>query len=123
MTERRKKEMKRYMFTLCLLVGFVCSAGAQQTDPNLVGNWETRDGPCSPCVLTIQADGGVKFTLSGNALEVVAAQITPEPGVNVILPQGGKLELALTKSSKYLVGSFTNYTEGTKSHPVAFRYK
>ena len=41
-------------------------------------------------------------------LEVVGSQITADPGVNLTLPLGGKLELALTKSSKYLVGYYTD---------------
>ena len=115
--------MKRYVFTLCLLLGFVCSVSAQKVDPNLVGDLETTDGPCAPCTLTIQADGVVKFAQAGGGIEVVAAQITPEPGVHVIFPQGGKVELALTKSSKYPVGFYTDYTQTFKNQPVAFRHK
>jgi hypothetical protein len=115
--------MKWYVLTLFLLVGFVWSASAQQVDSGLVGDWETTDGPCHPCVLSIQGNGGVKFDLSGTALEVIGAQITADPGVNVTLPLGGKLELALTKSSTYLVGYYTDPNQSRSNQPVAFRDK
>src|SRR5262249_4882897 len=106
-----------------LLVGFVWSASAQQVDPKLVGDWETHDGPCKPCTLSIQANGKVQFDLSGTALEIIGAQVTPEPGVDIILPLGGKLSLSLTKSSNMLVGFYTNHTETRRDQPVAFRHK
>ena len=116
--------MKWYVLPLCLLVDLVCSASAQQkVDPGLVGDWETTDGPCRPCTLTIQENGAVKFDLSGTALEVLGAQITPEPGVNLMLPRGGKLDLALTKSSKFLVGYYTSWSQTRDNVPVAFRRK
>jgi hypothetical protein len=115
--------MKWYVLTLFLLVGFVWSASAQQVDPKLVGDWRTYDGPCRPCVLTIQKNGTVKFNHSGTALEVVGSQITDAPGVNLTLPLSGKLELALTKSSKYLVGYYTDPNQSRSNQPVAFRHK
>jgi hypothetical protein len=115
--------MQWYVLALFLLVGFVWSASAQQVDPELVGDWETHDGPCRPCVLSIQGNGAVQFDHSGTALEVVGAQITAEPGVNLTLPLGGKLELALTKSSKYLVGYYTDPNQSRSNQPVAFRRK
>ena len=115
--------MKWYVFMLCLLVGFVWSASAQQVDPKLVGDWETTDGPCKPCTLTIQANGTVTFDHSGSAIQVVAAQVNPEPGVDVILPLGGKLDLSLTQSSNMLVGYYTSYTQTRLNQAVAFRRK
>jgi len=53
--------MKWYVLTFFLLVGFVWNASAQPAqpaqpiDPKLVGEWETTDGPCDPCTLSIQA--------------------------------------------------------------------
>ena len=78
--------MKWYVLTLFLLVGFVCSVSAQEMDARLVGEWETHDGPCSPCILTIPASGKVTFSQVGDPIEVMYAQATPEPGINVILP-------------------------------------
>jgi hypothetical protein len=115
--------MKWYVLTLFLLVGFVWGVSAQQVDPGLVGDWETNDGPCSPCILTIQADGTVKFVQSGTPLTLIGYQITPEPGVNVVGPLGGKLDLSLTRASTMLVGYFTTYTEALRHQPVAFRRK
>ena len=51
--------MKWYVLTLFLVMGLVGSVSAQQIDSKLVGVWETHDGPCSPCVLTIQEGGGL----------------------------------------------------------------
>ena len=116
--------MKWYVFTLFLLVGLVRSASAQQqVDPRLVGDWRTYDGPCRPCVLSIQKNGTVKFNHTGTALEVVGAQITPDPGVILVLPLSGKLDLSLTKSSKYLVGYYTDPSQSRPNQPVAFRHK
>jgi hypothetical protein len=115
--------MKWYVLTLFLLVGFVWSASAQQVDSKLVGDWVTTDGPCKPCTLSIQANGTVTFDHSGSAIQVVAAQVNPEPGVDVILPLGGKLDLKLTTGSNMLVGSYTNYTQTRLDQAVAFRRK
>jgi hypothetical protein len=62
--------MKWYVFMLFLLVGFVWSVSAQQMDPDLVGTWETHDGPCSPCILTIQANGSMSFTQAGSDIQI-----------------------------------------------------
>jgi hypothetical protein len=116
--------MKWYVLTLFLLVGFVWSASAQQVDSRLVGEWETQDGPCSPCTISIQEKGGVKFYQAGSTIEVIAAQVTPEPGVDIILAGGGKLDLSLTKSSKSLVGYYTSATQNLASkQPIVFRHQ
>src|SRR5262245_23943780 len=112
--------MKGYVLALFLLVGFVWSASAQQVDPQLVGNWRTYDGPCRPCVLTIQKNGTVKFNYSGTDLEVVGSQITPDPGVKLTLPLSGTLDLSLTKSSKYLVATTTTLTKVVPINPSRF---
>ena len=115
--------MKWYVLTLGLLVGLVCSGSAQQkVDPELVGTWETTDGPCTPCTLTIQGDGTVTFAQAGTALDV-SGQVTPDPGVTLMLPRGGKLDLALTKSSKYLVGYYSSWSQTRDNVPVSFRRK
>jgi hypothetical protein len=59
---RHRKGARRHhstsLLTLFLVVGFMWSASAQQqVDPKLVGNWQTYDGPCRPCVLSIQKSG------------------------------------------------------------------
>ena len=115
--------MKWYVLALLLLVGFVWSASAQQVDPKLVGDWRTYDGPCRSCVLSIQKNGTVKFNYSGTALEVVGSQITADPGVKLTLPLSGTLDLSLTKSSKYLVGYYTDPSQSRSNQPVAFRHK
>ena len=115
--------MKWYGLMLFLLMGLVCSASAQQVDPKLVGDWRTYDGPCRPCVLTIQKNGTVKFNHSGTMLEVVGSQITADPGVKLTLPLSGTLDLSLTKSSKYLVGYYTDPNQSRSNQPVAFRHK
>jgi hypothetical protein len=113
--------MKWYVLTLFLLVGFVWSASAQQVDPKLVGDWQTTDGPCKPCTLSIQENGRVTFDHSGSAIQVVAAQVNADPGVNVMLPQGGRLDLRLTTGSNMLVGFYTNFTQTRMDQAVAFR--
>src|SRR5215510_7096970 len=110
------------LLTLFLVVGFVWSASAQQVDPKLVGNWRTYDGPCRPCVLSIQKNGTVKFNHTGTELEV-SSQITPDPGIKLTLPLGGTLDLAFTKSSKYLVGYYNDPNQSRPNQPVAFRRK
>jgi hypothetical protein len=115
--------MKWNVLVLFLLLGVVCSVSAQSMDARLVGAWETQDGPCSPCILTIPASGKVTFTQVGDAIEVMYAQGTPEPGIDVILPQGGKLELALNKKGDRLVGFYTNWTQNRKNMPVVFDRK
>jgi hypothetical protein len=84
--------MKWYVLTLCLLVGFVWSANAQQMDPKLVGTWETHDGPCNPCTLTIDANGAIGFTQADSAVQVVFSQVTPGPGIDLVFPLGGKAD-------------------------------
>src|SRR5262245_52343018 len=104
--------MKWYVLTLFLLVGLVCSASAQQSDPALVGDWETTDGPCRPCILRIQPNGTLKFFDSvGSEVEIIGGRVTPEPGVDLMFPLGGKLDISLTKSSNMLVGYYTNRYE------------
>jgi hypothetical protein len=116
--------MKWYVLTLFLLVGFVWSASAQQTDPSLVGDWETNDGSrCKPCVLRVQQNGTVKFfDTAGTEVEIFAARVTQEPGVDLMLPLGGKLELGLAKNSNMLVGYYTDRYESRRD-PVVFRRK
>ena len=92
------KRMKWYVLALCLLVGFVWSANAQQVDPKLVGTWVTDDGPCSPCELTIAPNGSVSFTQAGSAIQIVFSQITPGPGIDLVFPLGGKAELTLSNT-------------------------
>ena len=73
--------MKWYVLMLFLLASVVCSVRAQSMDTRLVGAWETYDGPCNPCILTIPASGKVTFTQVGDPIEVMYAQATPEPGI------------------------------------------
>ncbi|HEY5870114.1 MAG TPA: hypothetical protein VI542_31860 [Candidatus Tectomicrobia bacterium] len=102
--------MKGYVLTLCLLVGVVWSASAQKDpiDPKLVGTWETYDGPCSPCLLTIKDGGNVSFTQAGTDIQIVFSRGIPGPGIDLMFPQGGKADLVLSKSGHYLVGTYTN---------------
>jgi hypothetical protein len=112
--------MKWYVLTLCLLVGFVWSANAQQIDDKLVGTWVTDDGPCSPCTLTIQANGAVSFTQAGDAVQVVFSQVVPGPGINLVFPLGGKAELSVSKTNM-LIG-FYQRPQRTEAYAiVAFR--
>jgi hypothetical protein len=114
--------MKWYVLTLFLVVGFVWSASAQQPDPKLVGTWETYDGPCSPCMLTIQENGTVSFTQAGSPVQVVFSQITSGPGINLAFPAGGKADLTLSKSNA-LIGFYTKDTQSERFTPVAFQHK
>ena len=119
------KRMKWYVLALCLLVGFVWSANAQQAqqvDPKLVGTWVTDDGPCSPCTLTIDANGAVGFTQVGDTIQVVFSQVTPGPGINLLFPLGGKADLSLSKSDM-LVGFYTRPQRPEGYTIVAFRRK
>ena len=120
------KRMKWSVLTLFLLVGFVWSANAQQSaqqmDPKLVGTWETHDGPCSPCMLTIQANGTVSFTQAGEAVSVVYSTVTPGPGIDLVFPAGGKAELSLSKAG-VLMGFYTKASRSERFTPVAFQRK
>lgn len=115
--------MKWYMFMLCLLVGFVWSANAQQIDPQLVGTWESTDGPCTPCALTIHPNGTVDFALGGSAVQVVFSQGTPGPGIDLVFPLGGKADLTLSTNGKLLIGFYTNPRAAQRYVPVAFQRK
>jgi hypothetical protein len=119
----RRVRIKGYVLTLCLLVGVVWSASAQTMDAKLVGTWETYDGPCNPCTLTIPASGQVSFAQAGSAIDVVYARGTAQHGVDVILSQGGKLDLALNKKGNYLLGTYTSWSQNRSDMPVSFERK
>ena len=114
--------MKWYVAMLFLLVGFVWSVSAQQMDPDLVGTWETHDGPCSPCILTIQANGAASFTQAGSDIQIVFSRVTPAPGIDLVFPLGGKADLKLMKS-KALVGFYTTPNRPESQVLVAFHRK
>jgi hypothetical protein len=122
----RRARMKGYVLTLCLLVGVVWSASAQKDpmDPKLVGTWETYDGPCSPCMLTIKDGGNVSFTQAGSDIDIVFSRGIPGPGIDVMFPQGGKADLVLSKSGHYLVGTYTNtWNQVRNNQTVSFTRK
>ena len=121
----RRARMKGYVLMLCLLVGMVWSAHAQQQpmDAKLVGTWETYDGPCNPCTLTMPASGQVSFAQAGSAVDVVYARGTAQHGVDIILAQGGKLDLALNKKGNYLLGTYTSWSQNRSDMPVSFERK
>ena len=114
--------MKWYVLTLSLVLGLVWSVSAQQMDPKLVGTWETHDGPCSPCTLTIEANGTLGFTQAGSSIQVVFSQVTPGPGIDLVFPLGGKAELSLSKSNM-LVGFYTRPQQAERYVIVAFHRK
>jgi hypothetical protein len=114
--------MKWYAAMLFLLVGFVWSVSAQEIDPKLVGTWETHDGPCEPCTLTIQANGSVSFTQAGSAIQVVFSRGTPVPGIDLVFQRGGKVSLDLKKSNA-LVGFYTPPDRLNSFEIVAFQRK
>ena len=109
--------MKWYAVMLFLLVGFVWSVSAQEMDPKLVGSWETHDGPCSPCMLTIPANGQVSFTQAGSDIQIVFSRGTPAPGIDLIFPLGGKASLDLKKGNT-LVGFYTGPNRSTNSNEI-----
>jgi hypothetical protein len=122
----RRVRRNGYVLTLCLLVGVVGGASAQREpiDPKLVGTWETHDGPCSPCLLTIQDGGRVSFTQAGSDIQVVFSRGTPEPGIDLIFPLGGKVDLVLSKSGHYLVGTYTSVRDQARNNQtVSFTRK
>jgi hypothetical protein len=120
----RKARMKWYVLTLFLVVGFVWSVSAQQpVDPKLVGAWQTHDGPCNPCTLTIPESGQASFDQAGSAVQVVFSRGTPDPGIDVILSQGGKLDLVLSRTGNYLVGTYTSWSQSRNNMPVSFARK
>ena len=122
----RSARRKGYVLMLCLLVGVVWSARAQKDaiDPKLVGTWETYDGPCSPCLLTIQDGGNVSFTQAGADIQIVFSRGIPGPGLDVMFPQGGKADLVLSKSGHYLVGTYTNiWNQVRNNQTVSFTRK
>jgi len=114
--------MKWYVLTLFLVVGFVGSASAQQMDPKLAGTWESYDGPCTPCTLTIQANGQLTFALAGSQIQIVFSHYTPAPGLDLVFQQGGKANLKLSKDT-VLVGFYTKPTRPNSYEIVAFHRK
>src|SRR5262245_37107382 len=101
--------MKWYVFMLFLLVGFVCSVSAQeaeQMDPQLAGTWRSFDGPCSPCTLTIQANGQLTVDQAGSQVQIVFSSFTSAPGLHLVFQRGGKANLRLSKSN-VLMGFYT----------------
>ncbi len=114
--------MKWYVLTLFLVVGFVGSASAQQMDPKLAGTWESYDGPCTPCTLTIQANGQLTFALAGSEIQIVFSNYTPTPGVDLVFQRGGKANLKLSKDT-VLVGFYTNPIRTESYEIVAFHRK
>jgi hypothetical protein len=97
--------MKWYGLTLFLLVGFVWSASAQQIDPQLVGIWESTDGPCNPCTLTIQENGAIGFAQAGSEIQIVFSNYTPAPGIDLVFRRGDRVEVSLS-TSNMLVGFY-----------------
>jgi len=95
---------------------------ASAVDPNLVGIWESRDNPCSPCTLAINADATTSFALAGSAVQIVFSQVTPEPAIDLIFPLGGKAELSLSKSN-VLMGFYTSPRQPDSKRLVVFHRK
>jgi len=114
--------MKWYAVMFLLLVGFVWSVSAQEIDPKLVGIWETKDGPCTPCTLTIPEKGSLIFTQAGSAVQVVFSRGTSVPGIDLVFQAGGKASLDL-KSSNALVGFYTPPNQPTIFQIVSFHRK
>jgi hypothetical protein len=114
--------MKWYAVMLFLLVGFVWSVSAQEMDPKLVGTWETHDGPCPPCTLTIQANGQVSFMQAGSEIQIVFSQGTPKPGIDLVFPLGGKASLDLKKGNT-LAGFYTGPNQPNSFDIVVFHRK
>jgi hypothetical protein len=114
--------MKGYVLTLFLLVGFVWSVSAQQMDPKLAGTWESTDGPCTPCTLTIQTNGQLTFDEAGSQIQIVFSNYTSAPGVDLVFQQGGKVNLKLSKDT-VLVGFYTKPTRPNSYEIVAFHRK
>jgi hypothetical protein len=117
--------MKWYVLMLFFVVGFVWSVSAQPQpmDPKLVGTWETHDGPCNPCTLTIPESGQASFAQAGSAVQVVFSRGTPDPGIDVMLSQGGKLDLVLSRTGNYLLGTYTSWSQSRNNMPVSFARK
>ena len=113
--------------TVAVLSAEAPSAGqpamvASGVDPNLVGTWESRDDPCTPCTLTINADGTTSFALAGSAIQIVFSQVTPAPGIDLIFPLGGKADLGLSRSN-VLMGFYTSPRQPDSKRLVAFHRK
>jgi lipid-binding SYLF domain-containing protein len=108
-----------------LTVAVVLAEAAMVVDPKLVGTWVTHDGPCgATCTLTIAPSGTASFAIAGSGVQVVFAQFTPAPGLDLTFPLGGKAELALSTTER-LVGIYTppQARTGGQSHrfvPIAF---
>lgn len=114
--------MKYPVLLFFLLVGLAVSVSAANVSSELYGSWTSYDGPCSPCRLNIQSSG-VTFTQVGDTVEVIHAQGTPEPGIDVYLEGGGELDLKITKNSKRLVGFYSNYAQVGYQAVVTFDRK
>jgi hypothetical protein len=113
--------------TVAVLSAAAPSAGQPATtasvvDPNLVGIWESRDNPCSPCTLAINADATTSFALAGSDVQIVFSQVTPEPGIDLVFPLGGTADLALSKSN-VLMGFYTSPRQPDSKRLVVFHRK
>ena len=113
--------------TVAVLAAAAPSAGQPATtasvvDPNLVGVWESRDNPCSPCTLAINADATTSFALAGSDVQIVFSQVTPEPGIDLVFPLGGTADLALSKSN-VLMGFYTSPRQPDSKRLVVFHRK
>jgi hypothetical protein len=91
-------------------------------DPKLAGTWETTDGPCTPCTLTIQTNGQLTFDEAGSQIQIVFSNYTSAPGVDLVFQQGGKVNLKLSKDT-VLVGFYTKPTRPNSYEIVAFHRK
>ena len=65
----------------------------------------------------------VSFTQAGDAVEVVFSRGTSNDGIEILFPQGGKVELSLNKRGNRLTGYYTDPSRTARDQTVSFNRK
>ncbi len=107
------------LVTLCILLGVAGNAIAEERYPELIGDWSGTGFPgCSPCLLSIQGvqDDGqlvLKSSVVGDLVESWG-RVTRDGekiDVRITLADGSTFDLRLSRSGKYLEGTFLSYAQ------------
>jgi hypothetical protein len=66
----------------------------------------------------------VTFIQAGSEIQIVFSRGTPDPGIDLMFPLGGKVDLVLSRSGHYLVGNYTSIRSQVRNNQtVSFTRK
>jgi hypothetical protein len=65
----------------------------------------------------------VSFTQAGSDIQIVFSRGTPNAGIDVLFPLGGKVDLSLNKTGNRLTGYYTNPSRTALNQMVSFDRK